>query len=196
MKLPRMSAAKFDELLTSLGACWSGKTSAQGQTLYQALDAARRPDWMSWLLEKMSGQPGWPTLHQVVLMECSVALPYLSLLPEDKRVQAQGILDGLLLWANGEREATPEPELIRASEKDLISSSTDAAFHMRMTVNNLSDLPCSDFVLGEAMCQLSEAVNRAERRSSWSREGFETIAKALRAELAALPVPVVQPSEI
>jgi hypothetical protein len=102
----------LDQQLRDLGACGDARRWARGRTLPAAWAECRRPDWMLWLASRMAGDPGWPTVREVVLAAAAcaeTALPFAGRL----RPVCEDALATARRWARG--DATPG-ELLAAAD--------------------------------------------------------------------------------
>jgi hypothetical protein len=65
-----MNAQELESLLLHFPdgtkACSDAIIWSRGKTLQQAYDECERADWMLYFFRKMCGQPGWPSVRQVV----------------------------------------------------------------------------------------------------------------------------------
>jgi hypothetical protein len=111
----------LDQLLKELRACADVRRWARGRTLAAAWAECRRADWMLWLAGRMAGEPGWPTIEEVVLAAAAcaeTALPFAGRL----RPVCEDALAAARRWARG--DATPEELRVAA---DTAADTADAA---------------------------------------------------------------------
>ena len=68
-----MNTNELNRLLIKLGACSDAVEWAKPYGLQEAWERCKRPEWMLWLVDRMSERAGWPSRKEGVLAACACA---------------------------------------------------------------------------------------------------------------------------
>lgn len=101
-----MTAIHWSAALSTLDACDEDITWAQTQPdLETAWQTCERPDWLVWLLARLSGDHGSTTHRAIVLTVCACARTALPVLPPDE-LRPRCAIETTERWARGETSVT------------------------------------------------------------------------------------------
>lgn len=117
-----MTSATAIKKLKSLGACPDAVKWCKGRSVAEAWHDCERGDWMLWLCEKLSGEPGSDGRRKLVLCVCECAR---LALPSARGDVARVAIETAERWARG--EARVELEDVRRAARAAAAAAAYAA---------------------------------------------------------------------
>lgn len=111
-----MDNATFLSLLERMGSCPEAVKWVDGFTLCDAYQKCARGDWMLWLAMRMAGDPGWPTLEEVVSVAADIAETVLKYVPDGEERPAIAIATARR-WVLGEATTDECHSAARAADR-------------------------------------------------------------------------------
>ena len=118
-----MDNDKLKTLLEKLDACVGARQWVGDRSLSAAWKDCQRADWMLWLVGRMAGKDGWPTLQQVVSAACDCAETALKFVSEGEE-RPRLAIEVARRWATGKAKIA---EVRKAAYAAYAAASYDAA---------------------------------------------------------------------